>query len=652
MLFGFGVLVYYMDRNFMVNNSQVMINNLNSNHKTQQQPNAQSRVLNTRVRRIQNSHPDAQTPLPPYLVEELKTWSQPVSKDNPKDWPGEYGTAVTLDKDEEKDYKTKFDLNKFNLIASDKIALNRSIPDFRLDGCKTKTYSKLLPATSIIIVFHNEAWSTLLRTVHSVIKYTPKELIEEIILVDDASDRDYLGKKLDDAMANLPLGVKGKVLRMETRSGLIKARLRGAFEAKGPILTFLDAHCECTIQWLEPLLERILEDRTRVVCPIIDVISDENFEYIPASDMTYGGFNWKLNFRWYRVPQREVDRRNGDRTLPVRTPTMAGGLFSIDKEYFNYLGKYDENMTIWGGENLELSFRIWMCGGTLEIATCSHVGHVFRKSTPYTFPGGTSKIVNHNNARVAEVWLDEWQDFYFAMNPAAMKVDRGDTTSRKQLRKDLKCKSFRWYLENIYPESQMPLDYYNLGEIRNEETGSCLDNFGRKSNENIGYSKCHNMGGNQVFAYTKRDQIMIDDACVDASVPASLINQLDEKSSSHKHLVMKFGTNKVEEKLRRKLYTVPIKLFRCHNMGGNQAWKYNFTTKQIVHMNSNLCLDKPVDAKDPTLPVLNICDLNLKSQRWILNSNFKWQVDKQSPQQENNNNNDNSNNNNEVESDM
>lgn len=58
--------------------------------------------------------------------------------------------------------------------------------------------------------------------------------------------------------------------------------------------------------------------RTAVVCPIIDVISDETFEYMAGSDMTYGGFNWKLNFRWYPVPQREMDRRKGDRTLPVR----------------------------------------------------------------------------------------------------------------------------------------------------------------------------------------------------------------------------------------------------------------------------------------------------------------------------------------------
>ncbi|XP_075385526.1 polypeptide N-acetylgalactosaminyltransferase 13 isoform X2 [Tenrec ecaudatus] len=493
--------------------------------------------------------------------------------------PGEMGKAVLIPKDDQEKMKELFKINQFNLMASDLIALNRSLPDVRLEGCKTKVYPDDLPNTSVVIVFHNEAWSTLLRTVHSVINRSPHYLLSEVILVDDASERDFLKLTLENYVKNLEVPVK--IIRMEERSGLIRARLRGAAASKGQVITFLDAHCECTFGWLEPLLARIKEDRKTVVCPIIDVISDDTFEYMAGSDMTYGGFNWKLNFRWYPVPQREMDRRKGDRTLPVRTPTMAGGLFSIDRNYFEEIGTYDAGMDIWGGENLEMSFRIWQCGGSLEIVTCSHVGHVFRKATPYTFPGGTGHVINKNNRRLAEVWMDEFKDFFYIISPGVVKVDYGDVSIRKTLRENLQCKPFSWYLENIYPDSQIPRRYYSLGEIRNVETNQCLDNMGRKENEKVGIFNCHGMGGNQVFSYTADKEIRTDDLCLDVS-----------------------------------RLNGPVIMLKCHHMRGNQLWEYD----------AESCLSvRKVAADGSEHPAMEACN-DSPWHKWLLRNSTRMEV--------------------------
>uniref|UniRef100_A0A1I8H6V2 Polypeptide N-acetylgalactosaminyltransferase n=1 Tax=Macrostomum lignano TaxID=282301 RepID=A0A1I8H6V2_9PLAT len=417
--------------------------------------------------------------------------------------PGDNGAAVVVPPELAERAKILFSENQFNLRLNgaepDAARLsNVCLPDQAVPGSAAHT--------SVVIVFHNEAWSTLLRTVHSVIDRSCAGCLKEVILVDDSSTRPFLGKPLDEYTATL--STPTRVLRMSSRSGLIRARLRGASVAQGDTITFLDAHCEATTGWLEPLLAEIKRNRRAVACPIIDVISEQNFQYVPASDSTWGGFNWRLNFRWYPVPQREFDRRKQDRSMPLYTPTMAGGLFTIDRRYFFEIGAYDSGMEIWGGENLEMSFRVWMCGGHLLLVTCSRVGHVFRKISPYSWPGGVANILNKNAMRTAAVWMDDYKDLLLRINPALRSVAYGDVTARLKLKAKLNCKSFGWYLENIYPESHFPA---NASRYK-----MCADTMGHQAHAKLGLGPCHGQGGNQLFAWGADNRLRSDDTCDDA----------------------------------------------------------------------------------------------------------------------------------------
>ena len=79
-------------------------------------------------------------------------------------------------------------------------------------------------------------------------------------------------------------------------------------------------------------------------------------------------------------------RRHGSASHPYRAPTHAGGLFAVDRRYFLELGAYDPGLRIWGGENFELAFKAWLCGGASEWVPCSHVGHVYRSAPPPSPP--------------------------------------------------------------------------------------------------------------------------------------------------------------------------------------------------------------------------------------------------------------------------
>jgi len=406
---------------------------------------------------------------------------------------------------------------------------------------------------------------------------SPPQLLEQIVMVDDASTADapHLQGQLEEYIKAYP---KITLVRAPERIGLIRARLLGASAATAQVTTFLDSHCECSQGWLEPLLDRIARNSTTVVCPIIDIISDDTLTYQKSSYLAVGGFDWNLVFNWHGVPDREKKRRE-HQAMPAHSPTMAGGLFAIDKAFFERLGTYDSGFDIWGGENLELSFKTWMCGGTLEIVPCSHVGHIFRKRSPYKWRSGVN-VLRRNTIRLAEVWLDEYKEYYYDRIGHDLG-NYGDVSSRHELRKNLQCKSFKWYLDNVYPELFVPGDALASGELRNSKGGSremCADSAAKKTdlNKKVGLYPCHNQGGNQYWMLSKEGEIRRDEACFDYS-----------------------GKE--------------VNLYSCHGGKGNQQWEYNHVEMRVYHVNHKKCL-----ALAPTNDklILAKCDASDVAQRW------------------------------------
>ncbi|CAL1533312.1 unnamed protein product, partial [Lymnaea stagnalis] len=165
-------------------------------------------------------------------------------------------------------------------------------------------------------IFHNEAWSTLLRSVHSALSRTQPDLLREVILVDDCSTLAFLGAPLDKYFRQFP---KVKIVRAEKKGGLIKARLLGFEASTAQVVVFLDAHIECYPDWADSLLLQIKLNPKAVVFPLIDNINDKTFGIgCNKNPVHYANFHLKnLFFDWIEIPKREFDRRK-DITIPFR----------------------------------------------------------------------------------------------------------------------------------------------------------------------------------------------------------------------------------------------------------------------------------------------------------------------------------------------
>ncbi|KAK7110734.1 polypeptide N-acetylgalactosaminyltransferase 5-like [Littorina saxatilis] len=461
-------------------------------------------------------------------------------------------------------YDDGYKKNSFNQYVSDRVSVRRSLPHGWSDECKAMNFRTDLPEVSVIFIFHNEAWSVLLRSVHSVLSRTPTRYLREVILVDDFSTFGHLKDPLDAYWARTDGRVR--VVHATQREGLTRARLIGFSVATAPMLVFFDSHVECFPGWFEPLADRIVSHPNVTVFPSIETIDAETLAVTANHRVeVVGVFRWRdLNFQWGNIPPEEKQRRKSNAD-PIRSPTMPGGLFAISRDFFERLGTYDPGLQYWGGENVEISFKAWLCYGLVELVPCSHVGHIFRQSNPIKWHKNLGLT---NVARVASVWMDHYKNYFLERNLFTVG-DFGDVSERHKLRERLQCRDFAWFVRNVKPLDPVPVHVLNAGELKQADSNLCVDSLGSTSDTPKLYG-CHGTGGNQFWYIGVDGQLFQDE----------------------KTMCFKDGKVVLDKD--------------CHD-----TW--NVTQRQhLIHVKSGRCLE---GLGDLTL-TLQPCDLGNKKQKW------------------------------------
>ncbi len=229
---------------------------------------------------------------------------------------------------------------------------------------------------SIIIASRNEG--PMLKQTIDFIRRAPTHMPYEIIAVDDAST--------DDSFAWIRTADAPQLRSAQTASrGIVAARNLGASLATGDMLVFCDAHIDVEPYWLDELARVMDVCSAAAVTPAFKNLDHDN--PIHQRMLLYAAAR-SANIQ-YRMCGRTFDKlstlawmpRND---APFETPVVAGGCWAVRAEVFRAVGGYEAAFRGYGGEEEEISLKLWLRGYTLYATPLTCVAHQFRFSAPYT----------------------------------------------------------------------------------------------------------------------------------------------------------------------------------------------------------------------------------------------------------------------------